>query len=54
MAFGKYKGTPLQRLVVEDADYLAWVLSGDFSPETKELVQNALKGRYPQPPHTMT
>jgi DNA polymerase-3 subunit epsilon len=54
VAFGKHKGTPLQRLVVEDADYLAWVLQGDFSPEVKDLVQNALEGRYPQMPDTTT
>ena len=54
VAFGKHKGTPLQRLVVEDADYLAWVLGGDFSPEVKDLVQNALEGRYPQTPDTTT
>jgi len=50
VAFGKHKGTPLQRLVVEDADHLAWVLGGDFSPEVKELVRNAIEGRYPEPP----
>jgi len=54
VAFGKYKGTPLQRLVVEDPDYLAWVLGSDFSPEVKELARNALEGRYPRPPDTMT
>jgi DNA polymerase-3 subunit epsilon len=54
IAFGKHKGTPLQRLVAEEADYLAWVLDGDFSPEVKELVRNALEGRYPRPPNTMT
>jgi hypothetical protein len=40
--------------VVDDGDYLAWVLGGDFSPEVKDLVQNALEGRYPQTPETTT
>jgi DNA polymerase-3 subunit epsilon len=50
VAFGKHKGTPLQQLAGEDPDYLAWVLGGDFSPEVKELVRNAIEGRYPEPP----
>ncbi|OFW63472.1 MAG: hypothetical protein A2Y74_01325 [Actinobacteria bacterium RBG_13_63_9] len=51
--FGKHKGSSLERLVVENADYLAWLLKGDFSPEVKQLVKNALDGAYPKPPDTL-
>ena len=53
VGFGKHKGSSLERLVVEDADYLAWVLKGDFSPEVKQLVKNALDGAHPKPPDTL-
>jgi DNA polymerase-3 subunit epsilon len=50
IAFGKHMGTPLAGLVANEPDYLAWVLKGDFSPEVKQLVKNALDGAYPKPP----
>jgi hypothetical protein len=53
IAFGKHMGTPLAGLVANEPDYLAWVLKGDFSPEVKQLVKNALDGAYPKPPDTL-
>jgi DNA polymerase-3 subunit epsilon len=53
IAFGKHMGTPLAGLVANEPDYLAWVLKGDFSPEVKQLVKNALDGTYPRPPDTL-
>jgi DNA polymerase-3 subunit epsilon len=53
IAFGKHMGTPLAGLVASEPDYLAWVLKGDFSPEVKQLVKNALDGTYPKPPDTL-
>ena len=53
IAFGKHMGTPLAGLVANEPDYLAWVLKGDFSPEVKQLVKNALDGTYPTPPDTL-
>ena len=53
IAFGKHMGTPLAGLVANELDYLAWVLKGDFSPEVKQLVKNALDGTYPKPPDTL-
>ena len=54
IAFGKRKGTPLARLVADEPDYLAWILSSDFSSEVKGLVRKALNGEYPQPPDAAT
>lgn len=48
IAFGKRKGTPLARLVADEPDYLAWILSSEFSSEVKGLVRKALNGEYPQ------
>lgn len=50
IGFGKKSGTPLRTLVKSDADYLHWILRGDFTQEVKSIVRNALKGKYPDPP----
>ena len=48
MMFGKYaKRHSLQEVVKMDRGYLEWILSADFSEEVKELVENALNGKYP-------
>jgi len=47
LAFGQHKGRPLRDLVVTNADYLQWMLTGDFPPDAKELVLAALRGEYP-------
>jgi len=52
VAFGKYKDTPLQRLVGEDPDYLGWILNQDFSLEVMQIVRDALDGRFPPTPGT--
>jgi len=50
MMFGKYaKRYSLQDLVKKDRPYLEWILSAKFSDEVKELVENALNGRFPRP-----
>jgi DNA polymerase-3 subunit epsilon len=45
IAFGKHNGTPLKDL---DRSYLEWMLKGQFSPEVHVIVQDALKGQYPE------
>jgi DNA polymerase-3 subunit epsilon len=51
--FGKkHRGRKLRDIVVEDADYLGWIAGADFSVEVKELVINALRGEFPEPPET--
>jgi len=50
MMFGKYANKyTLQEIVQKDRSYLGWILSAQFSEEVKELVENALNGRFPQP-----
>lgn len=41
-ARGKHKGMTLARAVIEKRDYLDWLLSADFFPDTKELVRDAI------------
>ncbi|MBI4491836.1 MAG: 3'-5' exonuclease [Chloroflexi bacterium] len=48
IAFGRHEGTPLAQLARELPDYLRWVRNGNFSPEVKEIVRNALEGRFPE------
>ncbi len=49
MMFGKYaKKCSLQEVVQNDRSYLEWILSAKFSDEVKDLVENALNGRFPQ------
>ena len=50
MMFGKYANKyTLQEIVQKDRSYLEWILSAQFSEEVKELVENALNGRFPSP-----
>ena len=51
MMFGKYaRRYSLQEVVQRDPAYLEWIASADFSDEVKDLVQNALKGKFPASP----
>ncbi len=48
--FGKYANRySLQEIVEKDRPYLQWILSAQFSDEVKDLVENALNGRFPEP-----
>jgi hypothetical protein len=44
--FGKYgsKNTPMESI---PAGYYQFILDGSFSPEVRQLAQDALKGKYP-------
>ena len=49
MMFGRYaKKYSLQDIVKKDPDYLEWIISADFSAEIKLLVEEALKGKFPE------
>lgn len=50
--FGKWNGTPLThaKTNIGFRGYLEWMMRGDFHPETKRLVQEALRGEFPVPP----
>ena len=46
--FGKYGGKySLQELVKKDRGYLEWILSSNFSEKVKDLIENALIGKFP-------
>ncbi|MBN1482434.1 3'-5' exonuclease [candidate division KSB1 bacterium] len=47
LSFGKHKGRSLQWLVENERDYLLWMLNGDFTDETKAVIDNAMRGVFP-------
>jgi len=47
LGFGKHTGKPLRQLVAEVPDYLRWILAKDFPADTKQIVAEALSGRFP-------
>jgi len=47
LTFGKHKGKTLREVARNTPDYLQWILNSDFSSEVKQIVQDALQGRFP-------
>ena len=50
IGFGQKAGIPLRELVQKEANYLRWILNKDFSPEVKQVIRDAMLGKYPQRP----
>ena len=49
--FGKKKGEPLRKLLVNEPNYLKWLVKGDFDTEVRMIVQDLLdNGRLPPAP----
>lgn len=48
LAFGKYKSKSLKWLRENDPNYLFWIINGEFSDETKEVVRKAINGVFPE------
>jgi DNA polymerase-3 subunit epsilon len=50
--FGKSGGKRLRDMVADKdgQGFLKWLLKSDFPRDTKEIVQNALLGKFPKPP----
>ncbi|RPI01703.1 MAG: 3'-5' exonuclease [Calditrichaeota bacterium] len=48
LSFGKHRGKSVQWLVENEKDYLLWMKNGDFSDETKKLIEQAFLGIFPQ------
>lgn len=48
--FGKYQGVSLQRIVQTDASFLQWMLSKDFPEDTKQVLRDALRRKFPVAP----
>lgn len=42
-AFSKYKDQPLLEVAAKDPKFLKWILSADFSDETKSIIKKAMK-----------
>lgn len=45
-AFSRHRNKPLARVAEEEPKFLKWILSADFSEETKNIVREALKNRF--------
>ncbi|HBA85259.1 MAG TPA: DNA polymerase III subunit epsilon [Verrucomicrobia bacterium] len=48
--FSKKQGQKLRDIVRDDPGFIHWMLKSDFPKDTKDILQNALKGIYPTPP----
>jgi DNA polymerase-3 subunit epsilon len=49
--FGKKKGEPLKKLLLNEPNYLKWILKGDFDTDVRMIVQDLLEnGRLPPAP----
>jgi DNA polymerase-3 subunit epsilon len=49
--FGKKKGEPLTKLLLNEPNYLWWIVKGDFDTEVRMIVRDLLEnGRLPAPP----
>lgn len=49
--FGKKKGTSLKSLLLDEPNFLKWIIKGDFDTEVRMIARDALEnGRLPPPP----
>lgn len=49
--FGKKKGEPLVKLLMNEPNFLKWMLKGDFDTEVRMIITDLLEnGRLPSPP----
>ena len=46
LGFGKHAGVSLRSLATVDRGYLEWVLRGEFSAPVKEIISEALAGKF--------
>jgi DNA polymerase-3 subunit epsilon len=47
-AFGRNRGKPLREVAASDPDYLSWLLTCDFAPDVRSLLEGALRGEFPR------
>jgi len=45
--FGQRKGTPLRELIAKDPRYVRWMLASDFPADTRDIISEAIEGRWP-------
>lgn len=48
--FGPHRLKPLREIVEKDSNFLEWMIRKDFSAEVKNLISDAMKGVFPEPP----
>ncbi len=48
--FGKFQGQALRDAVVNDPNFITWLLRSDFPDDTKQIVRDAVSGKFPKPP----
>ena len=46
--FGQHSGKSLKVMVQHESGYLTWMLNKDFSSHVKHIIQQALKGNFPE------
>lgn len=52
--FGKYRRKKhIKEIAVEDRPYLEWILSKDFSDQIKRMIEDALRGKFPEAPENL-
>jgi len=47
-SFSKYRDVSLSKVAGTDPGFLQWILTADFSEETKNIVKKALEGQFPK------
>ena len=52
--FGKFQGPSLRSTVADDPNFITWLLRSDFPDDTKQIVRDAVNGKYPAPPPAAT
>ena len=50
LRFGKHQRLALRELAEQERDYLQWILDQDFPSDTKQIIRDALEGRFPLAP----
>ena len=48
--FGKFQGQLLRDAVSSDPNFITWLLRSDFPEDTKQIVRDAVNGKFPAPP----
>ena len=48
--FGKFQGLSLRDTVSADPNFITWLLRSDFPDDTKQIVRDAVCGKFPPPP----
>ena len=48
--FGKKKGETLKKIMLNEPNFLRWIIKGDFDTDAKAIAADALEGRLPPAP----